>query len=206
MPLPDREGRFRFERIASGWQPEKEARAGEDKKATAFCIQMRLLEFWDGQAWYPCDDQGWEITGYFYPIKKDETLNVVCIEQLLRVFPTWNGNDFVALHSYQGVVRGQVEIKSEKSTKGEDKLKAQWLSEWDYEPGFKPASVSVAQSIQKKFGHLLKPATASTPRQAAPPQRQSARPLPPGARNPAQPPPSEPCDVEAEMQGGFDNL
>jgi len=145
---------------------------------------------WDD--WTNYEEQ--TITGYFYIIKKDGTVNQAVVKNLAAAIG-WDGSAG-ALLSPPPDVHCQITTRNEVY-EGKTRLKVQWINHRSYSPGLSSASPEDVNKISTRFGSLLRAAASdgiaqnralekarasqaqqASAKQPAPPAR---RPVPAGA-------------------------
>lgn len=152
MSMLNREGIFLARPVAWGLQPSK------NSKSQAVFIEF-LVEYahngtgWDD--WRDYEDQ--TITGYFYIVKKDGTVNSTQVEILAEALG-WDGSPGALLNDPPNV---RCQITTENETyEGKTRLKVKWLNHESYTPGVQGASAEEVSSFGTQFGSLLRAAAA----------------------------------------------
>lgn len=164
--LLDRDGRFMAKPIE--WAIEKEK---ADSKSVGVRVTFAIgdtpgtAQYVDGQ-WQPWEEyEKHVINGRWYPIKKDGTVNQMAIEQLVRALG-WNGNlAWFKNPPMPETELVQITVKTETYTGNDGSQKsgrkATWMDPKDYVPTFGGASDDDVDSLQGRYGSLLKAAASS---------------------------------------------
>lgn len=129
--------------------------------------------------WENIEQYQLQIIGYFYPIKKDNTVNTNTYNNL-RECTGWNGAGLDTLHALDlSALILQIEVNAEEYL-GKTTLKVGWIHPEDYEGGFKKLDAPKVKALAMQYGSILrasagpvaaKPAAASAPRPTAPTAR-----------------------------------
>lgn len=149
----DRSGIFKARPVAMGVQTAKESRS------VAVWIEFLITDQLDGTEW-----QSWavyeehSITGYFWVVKRDGTINNPTVENLALVLD-WDGN----LESIGGDppdIPVQITVQ-EDTYKDRTSLKVAWLNAADSQPKAVTASPEQVKQINSQFGSLLRAAAGA---------------------------------------------
>ncbi len=189
MSLPTREGRFKARIVEHGVEETG------DNHLLTFVVKVAIEQELVGGEWYGFEQEetGWEITGYFYLLKKDGDKNEITIKNLMAAFG-WDGIDPAWLQTEPLKDRMvQVKLQSE-SWNGKDRIKVQYIDNEDGgNMGVKRATPDRLAALSAKFkskpggpkpgGINTRP---TTPRPAPPP----APPRPMQMAPPSFPPPA----------------
>lgn len=189
-------------------------RNSEQSQSVSISIEFVILEQLDGTEWADWSQyEEHSIIGDFWVVKKDGSINVNAVENLVEAVG-WDCNlTSVAGPAPDVVVQITVQ---EEEYRGNTRLKVAWLNPGDFTPRPQSAAPEQVQQLQSRFGSLLraaagsalkkpgngKPAAATpaaapavAPAAAARP-RPAARPTAPAPENPPHP---------AESAGDNDN-
>jgi hypothetical protein len=141
MPLCNREGKFHAAVIELG--------VSESKSQLVMVVaRFSLLELLDHEDWLSIENEGLEITGYFYLEKKDGSLNEMAINQLKEAFG-WDGRDPFWMQDHQSELP-QVQITTGyEDYQGQPKMRLQWLNAYDY-AGSNGANVPKAGNDERR--------------------------------------------------------
>lgn len=135
--------------------------------AVQLAVQFSITDVKEKGEWVVME-QPEEITGYFYIVKKDGTLNDRQIQSIKDALG-WDGVSFANLASgdWSGT-QVQITVGSEVY-EGKKRLKVQWLNHRDYEGGggVGQTDPQIVSSLDTRFGSALR-ATAGTAKPAAP--------------------------------------
>lgn len=162
-----------------------EAQSGAVAVSMTFLVLEELDESnqwasWDGY-------EGHQVYGSWWMIKKDGTVNVGAVEQLVECLG-WNGN-LTSVVGDPPPKTVQVTVKDEVY-EGITRYKASWMNPEDFAGGggsFGVDEVGV-KALQSRFGSLLRAAAGTSKPKAAPKKKATAKktgPKPAGADNPA---------------------
>lgn len=162
----ERAGIFKARPMAWGLQKS------DQTQSVAVGIEFAIVAMLDNGAW-----QDWTqyeehtITGYFYVVKRDGTINTRTVENLVQALG-WNGDlSSVLAPPPDRVV--QITVNAEEY-EGKIRHKVQWINPEDYTP--KPVFIEAGevQTLQNRFGSLLRAAAASVKPAPAPVPRPAA--------------------------------
>lgn len=132
-------------------------------------VKFKLIEFRgvDGKASEPCDC---EFTAFMNLIKKDGTLNPINHRSFCEAFG-WDGTSFAALASLDvSAIRCQVVVGDDRDQNGATVKKIKFINPIDYTPGAAlMQDANVIQSLDAKFGAMLRANAGATGRTAAKP-------------------------------------
>jgi hypothetical protein len=117
-----------------------------------FTVKFQIVAVWTGSDWQA---EANEITGYFYPVKKDGAPNDTTIEMLMKVLK-WDGKSFLSLHEgAHGEVKCQLEVK-EETYEGKRKLRVAWLYPASYAGHvIERKSAAAVKGIDAKWSRCL---------------------------------------------------
>lgn len=131
-------------------------RVGTSKNgAVEFAVEFSLYGQWNGETWQECD---LSITGYFYLITKNGSVNEKTVEQVEQAFK-WDRRTGTAQLANAGSLPDcQIYCDFEAGQDGGQRIKVKWLNQLDHEPGsgLKATDPQEVQNIDARFGALLR--------------------------------------------------
>lgn len=134
---------------------------GESKnKAPQFAVEFALYEQWNGTEWAPCE---FDITGYFYLLKKDGSINETTVAALEDAFG-WNRTTGVKWLAQAGELPDCQVFCDYELYEGQQKMKVKWLNPFDKTPtgGVGSSDPQEVQSIDAKYGNLFRATARKT--------------------------------------------
>lgn len=179
------EGIYKARPLSWGLKPS------ERSKSQAVAIEFLITARFDSGNWEDLtqyEDQ--TITGFFYIVKKDGTVNTTQMRALAESLG-WDGNPQDLLNSPPDVVC-QVTVKNEEFD-GKTRLKVQWINHESYTPGVQTAGADEVNAFGTQFGSLLRAAAAEgvAANKAMKPKREVPKPAPAPATAPSGGPDDE---------------
>lgn len=139
-------------------------------------VKFKLIEFRgaDGTSTEPCD---FEFTAFMNLIKKDGQINPINHRSFCEAFG-WDGASFSALANLDvSEIRCQVVVGEEKDQNGSTVKKIKFINPIDYTPGVAVVSdPNVVQSLDAKYGAMLRANAGTTGRTAAKPASKAVTP------------------------------
>jgi len=149
----DREGIFKARPVSFGVKPSAQS------QSLAVVMEFVILAQLDGTEWVDWSEyEEHRITGYFYVIKADGTVNVSTVDQLGAAI-AWNGDLDYDPSAY--VV--QITVKNEEYN-GRSSLKVGWINPGDFTPSASVAPPEEVTSLKARFGSLLRAAASTAPK------------------------------------------
>lgn len=134
--------------------------------AVQFAVQFSLSDVKQGGEWHALQEPE-EITGYFYVVKKDGTLNDRTIKSIKEALG-WDGASLASLADGDwSETQVQVTVGAE-TYNGKERLKVQWLNHRDYQGGgVGTTDPQLIRSLDAQYGSMLRaiagPAAATKP-------------------------------------------
>lgn len=161
----DRVGIFLARPVAMGLQNAKET------KAVSVWVEFQITAQQDGTEWTDWSSyEDHSITGYFWIVKKDGTVNERTVANLAEVLD-WDGNP-ETISGDPPDIPVQITV-AEETYNGNITLRVQWLNPADYQGGIQSATPEQVKQINAQFGSLLRAAAG-----AARKPKTTAKPLP----------------------------
>jgi len=163
MSLPTKDGTFKAQILEWGVKTDG---------TPAFVAKFDLLEHWNGTDWDPAGGD-YQITGYFYPVKKDGSINEGGYNSL-RESLGWDGGSWASL---EGGDYSKTEVQvvlGFEEYKGQQKIKVQYMNPIDRTPGgpgVGKADPQAIRSLDAQFGSKFRAQSGTAPaatRTAAP--------------------------------------
>ena len=166
MSLPNKDGTFKATVMEWGVK---------DDKNPALVCKFDLLEYWNGREWQPSGGD-FQMTGYFYPLKNDGTVNEKGRQSLMNSLG-WDGMSFASFRdgNFEGV-ECQVVLGYEEY-QGQNKLKIKFVNPIDRVPGGKveKGDPQAIRSLDAQYGSLFRAlGGAPTAKPATTPAKQPA--------------------------------
>lgn len=130
-------------------------------KSAVFIIRLELTHYFDGDYWTPLNDVS--ITGWFYPIRKDESRNETTCNMLMCALG-WDGASVMTLHrGNYADKRVQCQVRPDVYM-GRTSLKCKWLNPADYVPkGLTKPGDEKLNALASKYDKALQSAPMTTP-------------------------------------------
>jgi len=172
--LPNREGLFHAYPASIGIDE-----IGSNKLATCVINFSLFEELVDGE-WQSCEDEAFDITGWFFLEKKDGSVNATTVDSLKAAFG-WDGRDMFWLQdtdlSQQPV---QVRLAFEEY-QGKNRIKVKFLNPYGSAPtgGVTKADENVRRSLNARLGAKFRALAGGTP---APAPKPTGKPTPPASK------------------------
>lgn len=134
-------------------------RNSEQSQSVSISIEFVILEQLDGTEWADWSQyEEHSIIGDFWVVKKDGSINVNAVENLVEAVG-WDCNlTSVAGPAPDVVVQITVQ---EEEYRGNTRLKVAWLNPGDFTPRPQSAAPEQVQQLQSRFGSLLRAAAGS---------------------------------------------
>ncbi len=146
-----------------------------------FQLRLGVVSIFDEKAkdWLFPETEGMEITGYFYPVTKENKPNETQIAMLKEALG-WDGASFESLHGLKlAGTKLQGQVKPD-SYNGRPTLKLAWIYSENYQgpmgPVFERAKDDAVKGLDAKWGAALKGAAAPAAKAGG-----TAGPMKPGA-------------------------
>ena len=168
----DREGTFRL--VPFDWRIVR-----PDSGAVGINIDFMVLEGWeDGewQSWEQYDD--YEVSGTWWVVKKDRSLNNMAVEQLVEVLG-WDKTFTSVANENPPDVRCQGRVERDDYG-GKVRYKADWLQPWDASPegpnkggSGHDSHEADAKELQNLYGAMLRATKATAPPRTPSPKTSS---------------------------------
>lgn len=156
MKQLDRAGIFKA--VAQSWFVQTKENSGSVAIGIQFLITAQLNGNNEWDDWSAYEEHG--ITGYFYVVKRDGSVNVPTVDQLVWSLG-WTG-DLAEVHALP-VPAKEVQITVKEETyEGRTQFKVGWLNPGDFTPGPRGASDTEVKQLHARFGSLLRAAASSS--------------------------------------------
>jgi hypothetical protein len=139
----------------------------DDGKTPQFLMQFECRYVMRGGAWEPAQNE--QITGYFYPLKKNGDINEICVDQLQKSLG-WDGASFASLENGDWrEVEVQIVIEDEVYD-GKSRRKVKYLNPRDYRgPSVEKADPQTIRNLDQRYGAALRATTKAKPSPATRP-------------------------------------
>lgn len=167
MAAVNRPGRYFAQVMSFGWDAEK-----LKEKKYELRIGFQVLSMWDGKGW-PDGCKGLEISGWFYPFKKDGGKNAGFRTQMMEAFG-WDGEKLSGIPLANQYCQIEVEEHLYENRKS---LRVNWIRHADT-PGASDATAGAAPSELDALDEMYAAASNDTTKAApaVPPANRPAGP------------------------------
>lgn len=163
--LLDRDGIFKARPVEWSVQPSKQTKA-----VAVYVGSVITAQYEDGE-WKSWEDyEPHFVSGWWYVIGKDGTVNTTAVEQLAKSL--WWDGDLRKIEGEPPDMVVQLTVKSEANPSGEMRRKAQWMNPEDFVPKMNGASGEDVAKLATQYGSLLRAAVAAA---AAAPKKSSKK-------------------------------
>jgi len=144
-----------FKAVPSEWIVQQ-AESG----AIGINIKFAIIEYLENGQWIDWRNFGpYDVSGTYWVVKKDGTINTVTVNQLVESLG-WDGS---FAHVDKAAPQVVVQIKVEQSTyEGKAYFKTGWMNPGDYTPEKKQLDPDIVKNLDSRFGSLLRAAASQT--------------------------------------------
>ena len=157
----DREGIFKAAPMA--WSVQ----TNEKTQSVAVNIDFQILEQLDGDQWVSwAEYEPHSVSGWFYVVKKDGTINDTQVEQLVKSLG-WDGDLRLVTGAPPNVV-AQVNVKADDYD-NKRTYKVAWINPEDYTPSAGGVDDNTLNDLQNRYGSLLRACASSVKGKGGPP-------------------------------------
>lgn len=159
----DREGIFMARPLS--WGVKQSTQSQSVAIVMDFIIGAQLVDG-EWESWADYEEQ--TITGYFYVVKADGSINTTSVDRLALSIG-WNGN----LEFGVPECNVQITVKMETDARnGRQMLKVAWINPGDYTPQPQTTTPETIKSLTAQYGSLLRAAAAAKLPKPAPKPKQ----------------------------------